>query len=75
MKRMLPLAMLVVFSQAAVCSAQHSKAEQEIRKLDDQRIAAILKQDVPTLDRLMGDDFTYTHQGGVTETRRSFLAK
>ena len=43
MKRMLLFAMLAVFSQAVVYSAQHSKAEQEIRKLDDQRIAAILK--------------------------------
>jgi ketosteroid isomerase-like protein len=75
MKRMLLFAMLAVFSQVAVYSAQHSKAEQEIRKLDDQRIAAILKQDVPALDRLMADDFTYTHQGGVTETKAEFLGE
>ena len=75
MKRMLPLAMLVVFSQAAAYSEQHSKSEQEIRKLDDQRITAILKQDVPWLDRLMADDFTYTRQGGVTDTKAEFLGE
>ena len=55
MKHRFVLAILLVFSQSAVYGAQSSKAEQEIRKLDDQRIAAILKQDVPWLDRLMAD--------------------
>jgi ketosteroid isomerase-like protein len=73
MKQMLLLAMLMAFSQPVVYSAQRSKAEQQIRKLDDQRIAAILKRDIPMLDRLMADDFTYTHQGGVTETKAEFL--
>jgi ketosteroid isomerase-like protein len=70
----LVLAVLLVFCQRAACSAQNSKAEQQIRKLDDQRIAAILQQDIPALDRLMSDDFTYTHQGGVTESKADFLA-
>ena len=73
MQRVLILAMLIVISQAALYGAQQSEAEQEIRKLDDQRIKAILDQDIPTLDRLMADDFTYTHQGGVTETKAEFL--
>jgi ketosteroid isomerase-like protein len=73
MKHRFVLAILLVFSQSAVYGAQSSKAEQEIRKLDDQRIAAILKEDIPMLDRLMTDDFTYTHQGGVVDTKADFL--
>ena len=71
------LLVLAVFSQAAAYGAPNSKAEREIRNVirnvDDQRIAAIVKQDVPALDRLLADDFTYTHQGGVTETKAEFL--
>ncbi len=73
MQRVLILAILIAISQAALYGGQQSDAEQEIRKLDDQRIKAILDQDIPTLDRLMADDFTYTHQGGVTETKAEFL--
>src|ERR1700690_1842092 len=75
MRQTFVLAMLMVLSRGAVCGAQHSNAEREIRALDDQRVAAILKQGVPTLDRLMADDFTYTHQGGVTDTKAEFLGE
>ena len=73
MKLRLVFAVLLVCAQPAVYSAQASKAEQEIRALDEQRIAAILKKDVAMLDRLMTDDFTYTHQGGVTESKADYL--
>ncbi len=75
MRRTFVLAMLMVLSRGAVCGAQHSNAEREIRALDKQRVAAILKKDVPALDRLMADDFTYTHQGGVTESKADFLGE
>jgi ketosteroid isomerase-like protein len=74
MRRTFVLAMLMVLSQGVVCGA-NSKAEREIRAVDEQRIAAILKKDVPALDRLMADDFTYTHQGGVTESKADFLGE
>jgi ketosteroid isomerase-like protein len=74
MRRTLVLAMLMVVSQGVVCG-QDSKAEREIRALDDLRVAAILKKDVLALDRLMADDFTYTHQGGVTESKVDFLGE
>ena len=69
----LVVAMLLIAFRPAVYIAQSSTAEQEIRTLDDQRIAAILKKDVAMLDRLMTDDFTYTHQGGVTESKADYL--
>ena len=73
MKQIFLFAMLLGFYQAVVYGAQQSKAEREIRTLDDRRVAAILKRDTAMLDRLMADDFTYTHQGGVTEGKADFL--
>ena len=75
MRRTFVLVILMVLSQGVVCGAQDSRAEREIRALDEQRIAAILKKDVPALERLMADDFTYTHQGGVTESKADFLGE
>jgi ketosteroid isomerase-like protein len=71
----LVLALLLALHTPAASGADRSKVEQEIRQLDDQRIAAILKKDTAALDRLMADDFTYTHQGGVTEGKAAFLAE
>jgi ketosteroid isomerase-like protein len=75
MRRTFVLAMLMVLSHGVVCGAEDSKAEREIRALDEQRIAAILKKDISALDQLMADDFTYTHQGGVTESKADFLGE
>jgi ketosteroid isomerase-like protein len=73
MKQILVLAMLLVVFQTAAYGAQSSKEEQEIRKLDSQRVAAVLKEDMPMLDQLMTDDFTYTHSSGDTQTKAQFL--
>jgi ketosteroid isomerase-like protein len=75
MRRTFVLAMLMVLSHGVVCGAADSKAEREIQALDEQRVAAILARDVLALDRLMADDFTYTHQGGVTESKADFLGE
>jgi ketosteroid isomerase-like protein len=69
------LAILMVVSHGVVCGGQNSSAETEIRALDELRVAAILKKDEPALDRLMADDFTYTNQGGVTESKADFLGE
>ena len=74
MKKGLILAALLVFLQAIGFAAQGSKAEQEIRKLDEQRIAALTQPDFAELDRLMTDDFTYTHSSGQVQTKAEFLA-
>jgi len=71
-QRMLHVLMLAL-SQATAYGAQESKKEQEIRKVDDQRLAAILKQDVPMLNHLMTDDFVYTHSSGNVQTKAQFL--
>src|SRR5271165_2254568 len=73
MKKNFVLVALLIFSQAAAYGAPNSKEEQEIRKLDDQRLAAILKEDVPMLQKLMTDDFVYTHSSGNVQTKAQFL--
>jgi ketosteroid isomerase-like protein len=77
MKQKFVLVMLLALSQAVVCAAQGSQAagnaEQEIRKLDEQRVAAILKEDIPMLEKLMTDDFVYTHSSGDVQTKAEFL--
>ena len=73
MKHGFLLMMLLALSQSAAYGAERSKAEQEIRKLDDQRLAAVLKEDIPMLDHLMTDDFTYTHTSGDIDTKADFL--
>ncbi|MES1256659.1 MAG: nuclear transport factor 2 family protein [Acidobacteriota bacterium] len=71
----LVLAILLALRAPAASGADNARVEQEIRRLDEQRIAAILAKDTDALHRLMADDFTYTHQGGVTEGKAAFLAE
>ena len=73
MKKSLVLVAFLVFSQVIAFAAQDSKAEQAIRKLDEQRIAALLQPDYPTLERIMSDDFTYTHSSGQVQTKAELL--
>jgi ketosteroid isomerase-like protein len=75
MRQTFLLAVLLLASQAISHAApvDTAKAEQEIRKLDAERTAAILKEDIPMLEQLMTDDFTYTHSSGGTQTKAEFL--
>jgi hypothetical protein len=44
-----------------------------ILDLEGRRIAAMVKRDFATLDALLADDLSYTHSGGMTDTKGSFL--
>jgi ketosteroid isomerase-like protein len=35
---------------------------------------AVLKQDEPTLERLLADDLVYIHAGGMTQNKREYIA-
>jgi ketosteroid isomerase-like protein len=63
----------VALLQGIAFGAQDSKAEQAIRKLDEQRIAALTQPDFSALDRMMSDDFTYTHSTGQVQTKAELL--
>jgi ketosteroid isomerase-like protein len=73
MTRRLVLVMMLLFSQIPAYAAQDAKAEQAIRSLDEQRIAALTQPDFAAMDRIMADDFTYTHTSGQTQTKAEFL--
>ena len=44
-----------------------------ILDLEARRIAAMVARDFATLDVLLADDLSYTHSGGMTDTKVSFL--
>lgn len=48
--------------------------EPEIQRLEDARIAALLKGDVPALDRLFADNMVYIHSAGRIDTKQGYLA-
>jgi ketosteroid isomerase-like protein len=46
----------------------------EIKKLEDRRFQAMIDGDFDTLDKLLGDDLTYTHSSGQADTRAEYIA-
>jgi ketosteroid isomerase-like protein len=45
-----------------------------IMGLERKRVDAMVKKDLAMLDALLADDMTYTHSGGTTDTKASFIA-
>ncbi len=57
---------------AFVCSAAMMMAggsETAVRKLIDDFATAVLKKDIGTLEKLIGDTVTYSHSNGLLETK------
>jgi uncharacterized protein (TIGR02246 family) len=46
---------------------------QEVLTAEQTRVAALDAQDVPALEKIMGDDVTYTHASGKVDTKTSYL--
>jgi ketosteroid isomerase-like protein len=53
--------------------ARASDVARDVAAAQDRRIAATIGADVVALGAMMTDDLTYTHSGGVTETKAEFL--
>lgn len=51
-----------------------SLSDQDVLDLEAQRIAAMVRVDVPTLEALLADDLSYVHSGGRIDTKATFLA-
>src|SRR6266853_4415664 len=62
-----------VFSSGRVFAQGSPGLEKKILDLEKQRIAAMVKKDIATLDALLADDMSYTHSGGTTDTKASFI--
>src|SRR5215468_6580861 len=75
MKRVLlaALALIVMSNGGLAAQAGTAGLEKKILDLEKQRIAAMVKKDVATHDALLADDMSYTHSGGTTDTKSSFI--
>ena len=45
----------------------------EVTTLENQRIEAVTSCDIPTLEKILSDDLTYTHSTGALESKSDFL--
>ena len=57
----------------AALHAANPDLEKKILALEKERIAAMVKKDVAALATFLADDLSYTHSGGTTDTKASFL--
>jgi hypothetical protein len=75
MKRVLLAALVLIITSNGRLVAQAGAAglEKKILDLEKQRIAAMVRKDIATLDSLLADDMSYTHSGGTTDTKASFI--
>lgn len=48
-------------------------SEQDVLGLESQRVAAMVRVDLRTLDGLLADDLSYVHSGGRVDTKTTFL--
>jgi ketosteroid isomerase-like protein len=53
---------------------QAAATEAQLRELDSAIDTAVSGPDAATLDRLLADDFVYTHAGGKPEPKGEFIA-
>jgi hypothetical protein len=73
-----PLWILTVAAAAAMAAATVARAadtEKEVLQAEDQRFAATVAADVPTLERMLTADMTYTHASANVDTKAQLLAK
>ena len=47
--------------------------EQDLMHLEQQRVDAVIKGDLATLERIFSDDLLYTHSNARQETKQQFL--
>jgi hypothetical protein len=76
-KTMRSRAGLAIFFLLASALAQapnsSSSKEEELRLAEQSRVEALVNSDVARLERLLGDDLTYTHSTGIKESKAEFL--
>ena len=74
MIRLLSVAAVLAISAASLLAQSEPSAQDLIRGYEEQLGAAMIQRDVPTLARLVGDDWTIQNDSGVTGTRDGFLS-
>jgi len=75
MKRLVAavVALGVVSGVGPLAEVGDKSLENRILSLEARRVEAMVKKDIATLDALLADDLTYTHSGGTTDTKASFI--
>ncbi|MGH9355058.1 MAG: nuclear transport factor 2 family protein [Terriglobia bacterium] len=72
---LIAVAMVATLSQTAVRAAENSSLVQAVLKVEHERAEAQIQRNFPVLDRLMGDELTYTHASGITQTKAEILGE
>jgi hypothetical protein len=60
--------------EPASSGAPGEAAQEEIKKIEQERNQAVLKHDTATLDRMTSDDYTFINQRGELRTKAEILA-
>ncbi|MGH9358354.1 MAG: nuclear transport factor 2 family protein [Terriglobia bacterium] len=69
------ITMILACFQVAACAADNPAAVQEVLKVSQERTEAQIHRNFAALDRVMGDDLTYTHASGITQTKAEILGE
>jgi hypothetical protein len=73
MKRCLFVVILCFVANANAQEPANSAATQELLKLEKTRVDALVKGDIPVLDKLLAADLSYVHSSGALESKAKFL--
>ena len=60
-------------TQRAAAQARNEKIEQEVIKVEEDRLQAFKNSDAATLNRIFDDDFTYTNTKGEIHTKAELI--
>ena len=72
------LAAVGVFAWAAAAAGAaegqaNAAAEQAVLKAENARFAAMLKADTAALEKLLGDELSYTHSNALVQDKKAFI--
>jgi ketosteroid isomerase-like protein len=67
------VALLLTASLAARAHSAQDDAAEEVKSVEQRRVQALTGRDYAALEKLLGDDLTYTHSNGRFETKAQLL--
>lgn len=53
--------------------SEENRAIGQVQRLEDERYAAMVSKDIPTLERLLDDKLIYMHSTGVADSKSSYI--
>lgn len=68
------LLLMLMLAVSPTATAQSAvEVEQAVMRLEQERVDAVIKGDLATLERIFADDLLYTHSNARVETKQQFL--